>query len=77
MFTVVFLNPSRILFSRSAIKTSDIKNETFEGTFLFKPHYKKINGFQMHYIDEGEGEPIVYVYGKPTWGYLYRKFKHN
>ncbi len=51
-----------------------IMNEAFNGTFLFKPHYKEINGFQMHYVDEGEGEPIVCVHGEPTWGYLYRKF---
>lgn len=26
----------------------------------------------MHYIDEGEGEPIVMVHGNPTWSFLYR-----
>ena len=52
----------------------DIRNETFDGTFPFKPNFKEINGFQMHYVDEGEGEPIVCVHGEPTWGYLYRKF---
>ena len=52
----------------------DIRNETFNGTFPFKPHYNAINGFQMHYADEGEGDPVVCVHGEPTWGYLYRKF---
>ncbi len=28
----------------------------------------------MHYVDEGEGEPIVCLHGEPTWGYIYRKF---
>ncbi|TFG04613.1 MAG: alpha/beta fold hydrolase [Promethearchaeota archaeon] len=51
-----------------------IRDETFEGTFPFRPHYKEINGFQMHYVDEGREEPIVCVHGEPTWGYLYRKF---
>jgi pimeloyl-ACP methyl ester carboxylesterase len=27
----------------------------------------------MHYIDEGEGEPVVLLHGNPTWGFLYRK----
>jgi pimeloyl-ACP methyl ester carboxylesterase len=54
--------------------TLKIKNETFNGTFPFSPHYLTINGFQMHYVDEGQGEPIVCVHGEPTWGYLYRKF---
>ena len=24
----------------------------------------------MHYVDEGEGRPVVMVHGNPTWGYL-------
>jgi hypothetical protein len=24
----------------------------------------------MHYIDEGDGEPIVCLHGEPTWGTL-------
>jgi haloalkane dehalogenase len=52
----------------------NLRNETFDGTFPFKPHFRQINGFQMHYVDEGRGEPIVCVHGEPTWGYLYRRF---
>ena len=26
----------------------------------------------MHYIDEGEGDPVVLLHGNPTWGFLYR-----
>jgi len=53
-----------------------LKDETFDGTFPFAPHYFDGNGFQMHYVDEGGGEPIVLVHGDPTWGYLYRNFIH-
>jgi len=52
----------------------EILHETFDGTFPFKPHFKTINGFRMHYVDEGKGEPIVCLHGEPTWGYLYRNF---
>jgi len=51
-----------------------MKDKTFNGTYPFKPRYEMINGFKMHYVDEGNGEPIVCVHGMPTWGYLYRKF---
>ena len=51
-----------------------IKDETFRGTFPFAPHYHMSNGFNMHYVDEGNGEPIVMLHGDPTWGYLYRAF---
>ena len=26
----------------------------------------------MHYIDEGRGEPIVFVHGNPTWSFEFR-----
>jgi cis-3-alkyl-4-acyloxetan-2-one decarboxylase len=48
--------------------------ETFSGTFPFEPHFSRAPGFRMHYVDEGEGEPIVCLHGEPTWGYIYRKF---
>jgi len=52
----------------------DIKNETFSGSFPFKPNYLDLSYFKMHYVDEGEGDPIVMLHGDPTWGYLWRKF---
>ena len=48
--------------------------ETFDGTFPFAPHFSDAPGFTMHYVDEGQGEPIVCLHGEPTWGYLYRNF---
>jgi haloalkane dehalogenase len=27
----------------------------------------------MHYVDEGEGPPVVLLHGEPTWSFLYRK----
>ncbi|HEU0002854.1 MAG TPA: alpha/beta fold hydrolase [Ktedonobacteraceae bacterium] len=51
-----------------------IKDETFGGSFSFAPRYHSINGFEMHYVDEGSGEPVVMLHGDPTWGYLYRRF---
>jgi haloalkane dehalogenase len=26
----------------------------------------------MHYVDEGEGQPILMLHGNPTWSFLYR-----
>lgn len=56
------------------VELIDIRDETFDGTFPFMPHYYEINGFPMHVVDEGIGEPLVLLHGDPTWGYLYRKF---
>ena len=49
-------------------------DETVEGTWPFSPYFYHGNGFQQHYVDEGEGEPIVLLHGEPMWGYLYRNF---
>lgn len=49
-------------------------DETFDGTWPFEPHFFEGNGFAMHYVDEGEGDPILMLHGEPTWGYLYRNF---
>ncbi len=32
----------------------------------------KLDGLRYHYIDEGEGEPVVMLHGNPTWCYYYR-----
>ena len=50
--------------------------ETFKGTWPFAPHFYNGNGFAQHFIDEGPGnaEPIIFLHGEPTWGYIYRKF---
>ena len=52
----------------------DITNETFGGTWPFAPIFFEHDGVRLHYVDEGEGEPIVMLHGNPTWGYLYRNF---
>jgi haloalkane dehalogenase len=49
-------------------------DETFDGTWPFKPKFFEGNGFHQHYVDEGQGDGIVLVHGEPTWGYLYRNF---
>lgn len=47
-------------------------DETFDGTWPYTPHFFDGNGFRQHYVDEGEGEPIICLHGEPTWAYLYR-----
>jgi pimeloyl-ACP methyl ester carboxylesterase len=28
---------------------------------------------KMHYLDEGEGDPLVFVHGNPTWSFFWRR----
>jgi len=51
----------------------EIKDETFAGQFPYTPSYLNLGHFQMHYVDVGEGDPMLLLHGDPTWGYLYRR----
>ena len=35
-------------------------------------YFKTRSGRAMHYIDEGEGEPVVFVHGNPSWSFEFR-----
>jgi haloalkane dehalogenase len=41
--------------------------------FPFTPRYLEQDGLRMHYVEEGEGDPILLLHGEPTWSFLYRK----
>jgi haloalkane dehalogenase len=40
--------------------------------YPFQPHDIAVDGGRMHYVDEGQGRPVVMVHGTPTWSFLYR-----
>ncbi len=44
----------------------------FEVEYPFSSHYMDCGGHKYHYLDEGEGEPIVMIHGNPTWSFYYR-----
>ncbi len=50
-------------------------DDRFEGLpgWDFEPNYAEVDGLRLHYVDEGEGRPIVCFHGEPDWAYLYRK----
>jgi haloalkane dehalogenase len=50
-------------------------DERFEGLsgYGYAPHWHEAGGLRLHYLDEGEGSPVVCFHGEPTWAYLYRK----
>lgn len=40
--------------------------------YPFASHYFQINQQNLHYIDEGQGEPILFVHGTPSWSFDFR-----
>jgi haloalkane dehalogenase len=40
--------------------------------FPFESHWLDSPEGRVHYLDEGEGPPILFLHGNPTWSFLYR-----
>jgi len=40
--------------------------------FPFESRFVEVLGSRMHYVDEGEGNPILFLHGNPTSSYLWR-----
>src|SRR5215475_3081867 len=40
--------------------------------FPFRSNFVKGHGSKIHYIDEGKGEPILFLHGNPTSSYIWR-----
>jgi haloalkane dehalogenase len=47
--------------------TKDISAE-----FRFESKFLDVHGSKMHYVDVGEGDPILFLHGNPTSSYLWR-----
>ena len=41
--------------------------------FPFTSRYEEVDGLRLAYLDEGEGPPVVFFHGEPTWSFLWRK----
>jgi haloalkane dehalogenase len=46
--------------------------ENIDDSFPYESKFIKIFGSNMHYVEEGEGEPILLLHGNPTSNYLWR-----
>lgn len=55
-----------------AFRTPDERFAQLPG-FSYQPVYREVDGLRLAHIDEGDGEPVVFVHGEPTWSYLWRK----
>lgn len=47
-------------------------DKAISAEFPFESKYLEVEGSKMHYIDEGQGDPILFLHGNPTSSYLWR-----
>jgi haloalkane dehalogenase len=55
-----------------AIRTPE---ELLEGLpdFPFQSVYRDYDGIRLAHLDEGDGPPVLFFHGEPTWSFLWRK----
>ena len=54
-----------------AIRTPD---ELLSGLpdFLFESRYREFDGIRLAHLDVGDGPPVLFMHGEPTWSFLWR-----
>ena len=40
--------------------------------FPFESRYIEVHGAKIHYVEEGSGDPVLFLHGQPTSSYLWR-----
>lgn len=57
------------------VETVRTPQEALEGLpdYPFEPRYREVEGLRLAHLDEGEGAPVIFVHGEPTWSFLWRK----
>ena len=59
------------------MKNKPIDISDLRHLYPYQSHYLDLNGFKYHYLDEGQGEPLVMVHGNPTWSFYFRALVNN
>jgi olefin beta-lactone synthetase len=54
------------------IRTPPSPIPNLDGLYPFTSRFLDLQGFRLHYLDEGQGEPVVMLHGNPTWSFFYR-----
>ena len=47
-------------------------SERWRELYPFTSRFADVGGHRLHYVDEGNGNPILFVHGNPTWSFYYR-----
>ncbi len=50
----------------------NLEPDTIGKEYPFDSRYMEVNNHRMHYIDQGNGEPVLFLHGNPTWSYTFR-----
>ncbi len=65
------MDASRLATYRSVMSSTDA-GPAISAEFPYESKYVEVLGSRMHYVEQGEGDPILFVHGNPTSSYLWR-----
>ena len=57
---------------RERPESGDGEDRIDRGAYPFASRWATLRAGRMHYVDEGSGEPILFVHGTPTWSFEWR-----
>ncbi len=40
--------------------------------FPFESRFINVNGYRIHYVEKGQGDPVLFIHGNPTSSYIWR-----
>jgi haloalkane dehalogenase len=65
---------ARDILSAAMTDVERTPEERLEGLpdFPFQAHYREVDGLRVAHRDEGEGAPVLFLHGEPTWSFLWR-----
>jgi haloalkane dehalogenase len=69
---VAGLGPQMVAAFKALAKTLDRRHVVVSAEPYGRLQYREIKGSRMAYVDEGDGDAIVFVHGNPTSSYLWR-----
>ncbi len=46
--------------------------QEISAAFPYESKFQEVHGSKMHYVEEGAGDPVLFLHGNPTSSYLWR-----
>ncbi len=46
--------------------------QEISAAFPFESKFVEVEGSKLHYVEEGSGDPVLFLHGNPTSSYLWR-----
>ena len=51
---------------------TSVSQPAWRESYPFASNYFNVGPHRLHYVDQGQGSPLLFVHGNPTWSFYYR-----